>query len=184
MSASDRYQYRWVEEKASHRYNVCLSSKSTTTITSVSIGTGSDCGATTTCKSVPTTQHRKGASSSSRAILIPAPDYIDNVMRWGLLISNDLQLISSKPDKISTRMLPTIIRTLFKRMFRIFAHIYHGHLDAIQKLEQETHLNTSFTHFILFAQEFNLVDERELHPMTEVIALLTRRSMSSKWLSF
>ncbi|KAI8057909.1 Mob1/phocein [Syncephalis plumigaleata] len=187
MSAGDRYQYRWVEEKALHRHSVCLSSKSTTTITSASIGTGSDCGATTICASTRTTRHRKGvssssSSSSSRAILIPAPDYIDNVMQWGLRIIDDPQLLSGKPDKLFARMLPTIIRTLFKRLFRIFAHIYHAHLNAIQTLEQEAHLNTSFTHFILFAQEFNLIDERELHPMAEVIALLTRRSMPSKWL--
>jgi hypothetical protein len=31
---------------------------------------------------------------------------------------------------------------MFKRLFRVYAHIYHSHFIQIQKLGEEAHLNT------------------------------------------
>jgi intergrase/recombinase len=44
----------------------------------------------------------------------------------------------------------------------------------IEKLELEPHLNTCFRHFILFTLEFNLIDERELAPLRELIDRMVR----------
>ena len=41
-------------------------------------------------------------------------------------------------------------------------------------LELEPHLNTCFRHFILFVQEFDLVDEKESAPMKELIDRIAR----------
>jgi MOB kinase activator 1 len=43
-----------------------------------------------------------------------------------------------------------VIKTIFKRLFRVYAHIYHSHFQMIIKLEEEAHLNTCFKHFMLF----------------------------------
>ena len=43
---------------------------------------------------------------------------------------------------------------IFRRLFRVYAHIYICHIEDIRRLEEEPHLNTSFKHFIFFVQEF------------------------------
>ncbi len=43
-----------------------------------------------------------------------------------------------------------VVRTIFKRLFRVYAHIYHSHFQKIVSLKEEAHLNTCFKHFILF----------------------------------
>ena len=43
-----------------------------------------------------------------------------------------------------------VMKTIFKRLFRVYAHIYHSHFQMVLKLEEEAHLNTCFKHFILF----------------------------------
>ena len=62
-----------------------------------------------------------------------------------------------------------IIQVIFKRLFRVYAHIYHTHFQHIMLLSAETHLNTCFKHFIYFIDQFNLVDQRELAPLAELI---------------
>lgn len=57
------------------------------------------------------------------------------------------------------------VKTIFKRLFRIYAHIYHSHLDKFQLLGAEAHLNTCFKHFIYFTHAFQLVDRKELAPL-------------------
>lgn len=66
-------------------------------------------------------------------------------------------------------------KTILKRLFRVYAHIYHQHFVQVVELSEEAHLNTSFKHFIFFVQEFNLIDKRELAPLQELIDSLTER---------
>lgn len=36
------------------------------------------------------------------------------------------------------------VRTIFKRLFRIFAHIYYSHFEQIERAGEEKHLNTCY----------------------------------------
>ena len=45
-----------------------------------------------------------------------------------------------------------IAKTILKRLFRVYAHIYHQHFPEVVRLREEAHLNTSFKHFIFFVQ--------------------------------
>ncbi|KAF3825129.1 hypothetical protein GH733_005763, partial [Mirounga leonina] len=44
----------------------------------------------------------------------------------------------------------SVAKTILKRLFRVYAHIYHQHFDPVIQLQEEAHLNTSFKHFIFF----------------------------------
>jgi len=68
-----------------------------------------------------------------------------------------------------------IAKTILKRLFRVYAHIYHQHFEQVIQLQEEAHLNTSFKHFIFFVQEFNLVEKKELMPLQELIDRLTSK---------
>lgn len=46
----------------------------------------------------------------------------------------------------------SVAKTILKRLFRVYAHIYHQHFDPVIQLQEEAHLNTSFKHFIFFVQ--------------------------------
>ena len=65
--------------------------------------------------------------------------------------------------------------TILKRLFRVYAHIYHAHFEQVKQLEEDAHLNTSFKHFIFFVTEFNLVENRELAPLRELIDRLCKK---------
>lgn len=69
----------------------------------------------------------------------------------------------------------SIAKTILKRLFRVYAHIYHQHFSEIVQLGEEAHLNTSFKHFIFFVQEFSLIDKRELAPLQELIEKLASK---------
>lgn len=54
------------------------------------------------------------------------------------------------------------VRNIFKRLFRVFAIIYHMHFQTIENVDAAGHLNTCFKHFVFFCLEFNLMDEKEV----------------------
>ncbi|PPS13876.1 hypothetical protein GOBAR_AA06706 [Gossypium barbadense] len=62
-----------------------------------------------------------------------------------------------------------VVKTIFKRLFRVYAHIYHSHFQKIVSLKEEAHLNTCFKHFVLFTWEFRLIDKGELAPLSDLV---------------
>ncbi|KAG2581809.1 hypothetical protein PVAP13_6KG065800 [Panicum virgatum] len=104
-----------------------------------------------------------------KPIEVSAPKYVEYLMDW---IEGQLDDESIFPQKLGTPFPPNfkeVVKTIFKRLFRVYAHIYHSHFQKIVSLKEEAHLNTCFKHFILFTNEFGLVDKKELAPLQELI---------------
>jgi MOB kinase activator 1 len=62
------------------------------------------------------------------------------------------------------------ISPIYKRLFRIYAHIYHSHLEQIQALDERLAFDISCKHFIVFSKEFSLIDQNSLAPLSDLIA--------------
>ncbi|KAL6593695.1 hypothetical protein ACP70R_048596 [Stipagrostis hirtigluma subsp. patula] len=104
-----------------------------------------------------------------RPIEVSAPKYVEHLMDW---IETQLDDESIFPQKLGAPFPPNfhdVVKTIFKRLFRVYAHIYHSHFQMIVKLKEEAHLNTCFKHFTLFTLEFRLIDRAELAPLSELI---------------
>lgn len=102
-----------------------------------------------------------------------APRYINNLMIW---TQNHLENEAIFPSKIGVPFPPNflkIAKEILKRLFRVYAHIYNLHFREVQLLDEATHLNTSFKHFVYFVLEFDLVPPIELEALQLVIDALT-----------
>eukprot|EP00658_Telonema_sp_P-2_P006530 TRINITY_DN12473_c0_g2_i1.p1 TRINITY_DN12473_c0_g2~~TRINITY_DN12473_c0_g2_i1.p1 ORF type:complete len:212 (-),score=60.30 TRINITY_DN12473_c0_g2_i1:283-918(-) len=61
------------------------------------------------------------------------------------------------------------VKNIFKRLFRVYAHLYYSHYEYVCSIGADAHINTCFKHFILFAKEFELIPDKELQPLEELI---------------
>uniref|UniRef100_A0A914GWK1 Uncharacterized protein n=1 Tax=Globodera rostochiensis TaxID=31243 RepID=A0A914GWK1_GLORO len=116
-------------------------------------------------------QHEYFWSDSKGVLMEPCPAnlYIEYLLSW---VQEELDDESIFPSQIG-RPFPSnfmhIAQAIVKRLFRIYAHIYHEHFGLIEQLKAVEHMNTSFKHFMLFVNEFNLIDRRQLAPLQELI---------------
>eukprot|EP00762_Andalucia_godoyi_P005524 ANDGO_00599.mRNA.1 MOB kinase activator-like 1 homolog B len=99
---------------------------------------------------------------------VAASEYVQLLMQWIEDLINDEKTFPSQAGKFPKDFV-SIVRNVFKRLFRVYAHIYYSHFQRIQALGEEAHLNTCFKHFVLFVFEFDLIEKKELAPMKEVI---------------
>jgi len=113
-----------------------------------------------------------------KAIKCSAPEYVDYLMTWVQEQLDNEDIFPSKVGVAFPKNFAQIVSNIFKRLFRVYAHIYHSHFPKIVSLGEEAHLNTSFKHFIFFVQEFNLINKKELQPLAELIASLTNKKPS------
>lgn len=104
-----------------------------------------------------------------KPIKCSAPDYIDYLMTWVQCQLDNETIFPSAVGVPFAKNFLSVAKTILKRLFRVYAHIYHQHFSDVMQLGEEAHLNTSFKHFIYFVQEFNLIDRRELAPLQELI---------------
>jgi len=114
-----------------------------------------------------------------KPIKCSAPRYIDYLMSWVQDQLDDETIFPSKIGVPFPKNFQSIAKTILKRLFRVYAHIYHVHFAEVIRLQEEAHLNTSFKHFIYFVQEFGLIEKKELAPLAELIDRLVHRETSS-----
>jgi len=104
-----------------------------------------------------------------KPIKVSAPEYVDLLMSWVETQLNDEHIFPLQLGTPFPKNFQAIVRVIFKRLFRVYAHIYHSHFQKIVGLGAEAHLNTCFKHFIYFVYEFKLIDPKELQPLKDLI---------------
>lgn len=104
-----------------------------------------------------------------RTIAVCAPEYVDRLMRWVQGLLDDESVFPQKAGVPFPSTFPATVRAVFKRLFRVYAHVYYSHFREVVALGEEAHLNTSLMHFVLFAREFRLVERHELAPLQPLI---------------
>jgi len=107
-----------------------------------------------------------------KPIRVSAPEYADYLMQWTQELLEDETLFPVNDTHAFPKSFRALVKTIFKRLFRIYAHVYYYHVKEIIELGVEAHLNTAFKHFYLFIREFDLVDSQEMAPLQHRIDLI------------
>ncbi|VEU19834.1 DEKNAAC100380 [Brettanomyces naardenensis] len=103
-------------------------------------------------------------------VSLSAPGYVEALMTWIQSFLDDDSVFPTKMGVPFPRQFPALVRTIMKRLFRVYAHMYCHHFDEINELGLQTHLNTSLKHFVLFCREFQLLSPKDYGPMDELVA--------------
>ncbi|OIV98362.1 hypothetical protein TanjilG_16689 [Lupinus angustifolius] len=104
-----------------------------------------------------------------KPIEVAAPKYVEYLMDWIESYLDDETIFPQKLGAPFPATFRDVVKTIFKRLFRVYAHIYHSHFQKIVSLKEEAHLNTCFKHFVLFTWEFRLIDNAELTPLQDLV---------------
>jgi MOB kinase activator 1 len=104
-----------------------------------------------------------------KPIEVSAPEYVELLMTWSESQLNDETIFPISFGSEYPKNFMPIVKQIYKRFFRVYAHIYHSHFSRIVRVGAEAHLNTCFKHFIYFVKEFKLIDDKELKPLEDLI---------------
>ncbi|KAK0741060.1 Mob1/phocein [Schizothecium vesticola] len=110
-----------------------------------------------------------------RPTKMPAPAYIEQLMSW---VQSNIDNEAVLPSRIGVpfpKSFPALVRQIFKRMYRVYAHIYCHHYPVIRELGLEPHLNTSFKQYVLFIDEHNLASGKDFWgPLGDLVDSMLR----------
>ncbi|KAI5480648.1 hypothetical protein MNV49_007575 [Pseudohyphozyma bogoriensis] len=84
-----------------------------------------------------------------------APEYVDLLMNWVQGMLDDEAIFPSKIGVPFPKNFQSTIKSIVRRLFRVYAHMYNHHFAQLCALSIEAHINTSYRHFLLFITEVN-----------------------------
>ncbi|KAJ8249102.1 hypothetical protein GJAV_G00231190 [Gymnothorax javanicus] len=97
-----------------------------------------------------------------------APQYVDFVMSLVQKLVTDEDIFPTKYGKEFPNSFESLVKKICRYLFHVLAHIYWAHFKETVVLDLQGHLNTLYTHFIVFVREFNLVDPKETAIMDDL----------------
>lgn len=110
-----------------------------------------------------------------RPTKMPAPTYIEHLMTWVQSTIDNEVVFPSRIGVNFPKSFPSMIRQVFKRMYRVYAHIYCHHYPVVHELGLEPHLNTSFKHYVLFIDEHHLCSGKDFWgPLGDLVDSMLR----------
>ena len=111
-----------------------------------------------------------------KPIRISAPQYIKNSFEEIDSIFPTLGKTETEIDKNTgvTRFDSITLKTIYKRLFRVFAHLFYCHYDIIKKLNINRRIGLIFKHLIFYITCYSLLGSlksriSEFEPMERVI---------------
>eukprot|EP01083_Nonionella_stella_P277853 944743_1 len=63
----------------------------------------------------------------------------------------------------------TSMSQILRRLFRLYAHLYHSHYDKFRDIGADSNLDLNFRHFVFFIREFNLISDNDMMPLKRLI---------------
>lgn len=106
---------------------------------------------------------------------VSAAHYVDSLMIWVESLLDNENIFPHEDSHDFPLNFNMIVKAVFKRLFRVYAHIYYSHINHIAALKLESHLNTSFMHFIVLSEKFTLISQMDRSPLEVLINSLLRK---------
>jgi len=135
--------------------------------------------------SEPSKNSTEGSSTSS-AVSVSAPVYIEKVLQWiADQINDESQFPDDDDEAEALRVFQTpefaaLCGQIFRRLFRVYGIIYSSFFGTLEALGMAPHLNTCFKHFMFFCTEFGLLPEREVEPLEVLVKPIRKKYFLSK----
>jgi len=101
-----------------------------------------------------------------------AHDYINHLNDWISEKFTDETLFPMEEVSKFPKNFIKEVKNMLKRIFRVYAHIYHSHMPEIKDQDALAHLNTCYMHFYYFVKEFDLITDKNMEPLEPVVLQL------------
>jgi len=108
---------------------------------------------------------------------MPAPQYVSLLMDWVENLINDERLFPPDADTPFPKSFESQVSQIFRRLLRVFVHVYYHHFDKMTQIGAEAHINTCYKHFYYFVKEFGLIQSKEMEPLKDLTKSLCKEEL-------
>lgn len=108
-------------------------------------------------------------NESERPEEVSAPEYIRRLSHWVKMQLDCEEIFPNEMGRPFPDNFEEIVKTLMRRMLRIYTHCYWHHQEHFRSLHTLHFLNISFSRFVWFAKEFDLIEMEQFEPVRNIV---------------
>ena len=103
---------------------------------------------------------------------VSAPVYMRKLSIWAIGMLKDAKLCPIVSSCSYPESFQAEAKSVFRRLFRVYAHVYLEHFAEFTSAGASTALNTSFIHAFVFGKHFELLTEYDVAPIMFIVDAL------------
>lgn len=112
-------------------------------------------------------------ADSEQPVQLSAPEYFNCLKRYiKRNFANQKLFPRESGAKLSEEAL-TVLRTTYRRLFRILAHLYMCHFSYILKFKFENVINTILGHYATFALQYDMISPQDIEMLRPVFTAMS-----------
>lgn len=111
---------------------------------------------------------------SAKPASVSAPQYMENLLDYIDGIITDEAVFPTDDSVPFPKNFKEICSKIFRRLYRLFIHVYIEHFERMVETGAEEHTNIFYRHFYFFMQEHKLMQEQDFAPLDELNFKLCR----------
>jgi hypothetical protein len=96
---------------------------------------------------------------------LSAPEYVIRLMEWIDDMITDEKIFPPVDDIPFPSNFKDVCKKIFRRLYRVFVHVYIEHFERLQEAGAEAHTNTFYRHYYFFMKEHKLMEEKDFAPL-------------------
>lgn len=104
-----------------------------------------------------------------------APQYVDYITTYIQKQLSDESLFPTKFGQPFPNCFEATTKKIHRLLFHVLAHMYHSHYSDCVTLGIHGHLNSLFTHFMVFNIKFDLMEDKETEVLQDLLEALVKQ---------
>jgi len=102
---------------------------------------------------------------TGKLVKLPAPDYVMSLIEWIDDMITDEKIFPPVDDVPFPSNFKDVCKKIFRRLYRVFVHVYIEHFERLQEAGAEAHTNTFYRHYYFFMKEHHLMEDKDFAPL-------------------
>ncbi|EDR24088.1 hypothetical protein, conserved [Entamoeba dispar SAW760] len=104
-----------------------------------------------------------------KATSLPAQKYCDELFSWIANTFDNEKVFPREFGEKPPKKFIDIITKIYKRMFRVYAHMFYSHMEHLKEVKMDDIALQSFKHFFFFCREFNFLSKDDIAPLESMV---------------
>lgn len=103
---------------------------------------------------------------NGKQLRLSAPEYCDRLFTWVQSCFDDTSIFPVEfTSQAPPKKFAETVKKIFKRLFRVYAHMFHNHMDHLEQLGIQGIALRGFKHFYAFCRQYKMLNKNDVSPL-------------------
>ncbi|ELP83843.1 hypothetical protein EIN_197860 [Entamoeba invadens IP1] len=100
---------------------------------------------------------------------LSAPEYCDKLFTWVQSCFDNPEIFPAEFTDKPPKVFVETVRKIFKRLFRVYAHMFYNHMEHMEQLGIQTVTLRGFKHFYAFSRQYKMLSKDDVAPLQTLV---------------